>query len=169
MLRQQLKQDSHYLVKYLCDDNIQIRTRSFFKTDSIIHVSEHYEVKWGTRETDVDTAVVLASGDYDTMRAKYNEETYNFDNECSDSSDSLPPVSPTRRSPSPPPLPPTNLAQQSFLYNFFHLIHDIILYYRLRRLSIKNKDTRFAELRKYHMYLMYIFYVLFILHPYELS
>ena len=70
MLQRQLKQDSHFL--YVCDDNLQIRTRLFFKTDSKIDVMGLYEVQWG-RSDDVDTALVIASGDYESIHALYQE------------------------------------------------------------------------------------------------
>ena len=82
MLRKQLKQDSHFLVKYVCDDNLQIRTRSFFKTDSKIDIMGLYEVQWG-RSDDVDSALVIASGDYDSIRALYQEYQCVFTPECS--------------------------------------------------------------------------------------
>lgn len=69
--RLSVREDTHYVVKYLCDCNIQIRSRVFFKTDSTILVGKEYDVQWG-RPKDVDRAVVLHSGSEADMRSKKN-------------------------------------------------------------------------------------------------
>lgn len=94
--RLSVREDTHYVVKYLCDCNIQIRSRVFFKTDSPILVGKEYDVQWG-RPKDVDRAVVLHSGSEADMRSKKKELE-----------EPTPPSSPlSPRSPSPPPKSPS--------------------------------------------------------------
>lgn len=94
--RLSVREDTHYVVKYLCDCNIKIRSRVFFKTDSSILVGKEYDVQWG-RPKNVDLAVVLHSGSEADMRSKKKELEQ-----------PTPPSSPlSPRSPSPPPRSPS--------------------------------------------------------------
>ncbi|XP_062574194.1 uncharacterized protein LOC134236032 [Saccostrea cucullata] len=62
--------DTHFIVRYLCDDNLQVKTRMFFKCDSdSVTVGEEYDVQWG-RPKEVDRAVVIHSGTELEMRSK---------------------------------------------------------------------------------------------------
>lgn len=93
--RLSVRENTHYVVKYLCDCNIQIRSRVFFKTDSPILVGKEYDVQWG-RPKDVDRTV-LHSGSEADMRSKKKELE-----------EPTPPSSPlSPRSPSPPPRSPS--------------------------------------------------------------
>nr|XP_011452605.2 uncharacterized protein LOC105345930 [Crassostrea gigas] len=95
-------EDSHFLVRYVCDDNLQVLSRVFFKTQSDLNIQcgNEYDVEWG-RPKEVDRAVVLHAGCEQDMRAKLREME---DTECLPaspwSSTSLPP---SPRSPTPPP------------------------------------------------------------------
>ena len=53
-------EDTHFLVRYLCDDNLQVRSRAYFRCDSDVSISvgDEYDVQWG-RPKDVELAVVL--------------------------------------------------------------------------------------------------------------
>ncbi|XP_052719442.1 mucin-2-like [Crassostrea angulata] len=99
--RSSVREDRHFLVRYLCDDNFQVRSRAYFRCESdiTITVGEEYDVQWG-RAKEVDRAVVLDSGSDQELRVKMRElETR------TEPSSPTPPASPL--SPSPPPSPPT--------------------------------------------------------------
>jgi hypothetical protein len=96
--------DSHYIVRYLCDDNLQVRSRRYFKCDEHSSISDGniYKVQWG-RAKEVDEAIVLHSGTELEMRQKYNDLM-----ESSSSPSTSPPSSPRSPSPPPSPQPPTS-------------------------------------------------------------
>ncbi|XP_065939450.1 putative uncharacterized protein DDB_G0290521 [Magallana gigas] len=99
--RSSVREDRHFLVRYLCDDNFQVRSCAYFRRESdiTITVSEEYDVQWG-RAKEVDRAVVLDSGSDQELRVKMRElETR------TEPSSPTPPAS--LLSPSPPPSPPT--------------------------------------------------------------
>lgn len=99
--RSSVREDRHFLARYLCDDNFQVRSRAYFRCDSDISITvgEEYDVQWG-RAKEVDRAVVLDSGSDQELRVKMKEmETR------TEPSSPTPPASPLL--PSPPPSPPT--------------------------------------------------------------
>ncbi|XP_062592664.1 uncharacterized protein LOC134254135 [Saccostrea cucullata] len=73
MARRLQRDDTHFIVRYLCDDNLQVRTRMFFKCDSdSVTLGEEYDVQWG-RPKEVDRAVVIHSGSELEMRSKLKD------------------------------------------------------------------------------------------------
>jgi hypothetical protein len=98
-----VQRDSHYLVRYLCDRNLQVRSRAHFKCkrDSAISTGNTYKVQWG-RVKEVDEAIVLHSGTEQEMRQKYLELMDSLSTTSSSPSTSPPP---SPKSPSPPPTP----------------------------------------------------------------
>ncbi|XP_061185032.1 uncharacterized protein LOC133193061 [Saccostrea echinata] len=97
--RSGVREDKHFLVKYLCDDNFQVRSRAYFKCDSdiVISVGEEYDVQWG-RPKEVDLAVVLGTGSEQELRVRMREME-----SLTEPSSPSPPPSPL--SPSPPASP----------------------------------------------------------------
>ncbi|XP_062600089.1 uncharacterized protein LOC134261694 [Saccostrea cucullata] len=73
MARRLQRDDTHFIVRYLCDDNLQVRTHMFFKCDSAsVTLGEEYDVQWG-RPKEVDRAVVIHSGTELGMRSKLKD------------------------------------------------------------------------------------------------
>ena len=92
-------EDTHFLVRYLCDDNLQVRSRAYFRCDSDVSISvgDEYDVQWG-RPKDVDLAVVLFCGSEQEVRKRMQEME-----SLSEPLSPTPPQSPL--SPSPPASP----------------------------------------------------------------
>ncbi|XP_061192786.1 uncharacterized protein LOC133200997 [Saccostrea echinata] len=92
-------EDKHFLVKYLCDDNFQVRSRAYFICDSdiVISVGEEYDVQWGLPK-EVDRAIVLGTRSEQELRVKMREME-----SLTEPSSPSPPPSPL--SPSPPASP----------------------------------------------------------------
>ena len=44
--RSGVREDTHFLVRYLCDDNLQVRSRAYFRCDSDVSISvgDEYDV-----------------------------------------------------------------------------------------------------------------------------
>ena len=84
-------EDTHFLMRYLCDDNLQVRS------DVSISVGDEYDVQWG-RPKDVDLAVVLFCGSEQEVRKRMQEME-----SLSEPLSPTPPQSPL--SPSPPASP----------------------------------------------------------------
>ena len=72
-LARQNRDASHYVVRYTCDDSIQLRQRSHIKFDGCVRVGDTYPTQWGAL-CDIDDALVLHSGDYTTMRQLEQQE-----------------------------------------------------------------------------------------------
>ncbi|XP_061190943.1 uncharacterized protein LOC133199073 [Saccostrea echinata] len=100
MARRLKRLDTHFIVRYLCDDELQVRNRVSFKCDgdSTISVGLEYDVQWG-KPKEVDRAVVLFSGTEQQMREKIKDLLVPLPNPVAASS------TPPSRSTSPPRLP----------------------------------------------------------------
>ena len=72
--RSGVREDTHFLVRYLCDDNLQVRSCAYFRCDSDVSISvgDEYDVQWG-RPKDVDLAVVLCCGSEQELRKRMQE------------------------------------------------------------------------------------------------
>ncbi|XP_061170870.1 uncharacterized protein LOC133180340 [Saccostrea echinata] len=99
MARRLKRLDTHFIVRYLCDDELQVRNRVSFKCDgdSTISVGLEYDVQWG-KPKEVDRAVVLFSGTEQQMREKIKDLLVPLPNPVAASS------TPPSRSTSPPRL-----------------------------------------------------------------
>ena len=67
------REESHYVVRYISDSSIQLRQRSYIKTDGAIVVGSTYPTQWGAAK-DVEDAVILHAGGYGDMRQREAEE-----------------------------------------------------------------------------------------------
>ena len=67
------REDSHYVVRYISDRSVQLRQRSYVKTDGAIVVGSTYPTQWGAAK-DVEDAVILHAGGYGDMRQREAEE-----------------------------------------------------------------------------------------------
>ena len=67
------REESHYVVRYVSDRSIQLRQRSYIKTDGAIVVGSTYPTQWGGAR-DVEDAVILHTGSYSDMRRREAEE-----------------------------------------------------------------------------------------------
>lgn len=112
-------EDTHFLVRYLCDDNLQVRSRAYFRCDSDVSISvgDEYDVQWG-RPKDVDLAVVLFCGSEQEVRKRMQEME-----SLSEPLSPTPPQSPLSPSPpaSPAPkrkkIPKSQVSKLSFFLN----------------------------------------------------
>ncbi|KAK3107875.1 hypothetical protein FSP39_024152 [Pinctada imbricata] len=66
-LRSKTREDSHFLVKFVIDSSLLVRSRSLIKTRERVAIGSTYPVQWGNAG-DVDDAVVLSSGEYIDLR-----------------------------------------------------------------------------------------------------
>uniref|UniRef100_K1QE59 Uncharacterized protein n=1 Tax=Magallana gigas TaxID=29159 RepID=K1QE59_MAGGI len=79
--RLSLREDSHFLVRYVCDENLLSAKPCVLqdsKSDLNIQCGNEYDVQWG-RPKEVDRAVVLHAGCEQDMRVKLREME---DTEC---------------------------------------------------------------------------------------
>lgn len=112
-------EDTHFLVRYLCDDNLQVRSRAYFRCDSDVSISvgDEYDVQWG-RPKDVDLAVVLFCGSEQEVRKRMQEME-----SLSEPLSPTPPQSPLSPSPPASPAPKRKKipkSQVSKLVSFFY-------------------------------------------------
>ncbi|XP_055999197.1 uncharacterized protein LOC125646050 [Ostrea edulis] len=101
-----MRLDSHFIVRYLCDDDMQVRSRAYFKcdADSVISDGETYSVQWG-RPKEVNEAIVLHSGTEQEMQLKLNELMRQLPRPVTPPALSSPSSSTSPQSPSPPQSP----------------------------------------------------------------